>query len=87
MKKTVLVCLSIIISSIIIVTGIVYSSTTTSKTINKSDYKRARINQGTAAPWDVPIKSWDYYGEQIQIETDTGLKILIDKSNVILVNK
>lgn len=86
MKKTILVCLSIIISSIILVTGFVYSSTTTSKTINKSDYKRARINQGTAKYWEVPVKSWDYYGDQIQIETDTGFKILTDKTNVILVN-
>jgi len=73
--------LSIIFICILLLTGC------SNKSIDKSLFIKAKINQGGNSTWEVKVKSWEDFGEQIQIETDTGIIILVDKSNVILFNK
>lgn len=57
------------------------------KSIDKSLFTRARINQAGTNLWNVNVKSWEDFGQQIQIETADGQIVLVDKSNVILLGK
>lgn len=74
----------IIIAALIVLSAFAAGCSNNSR-IDYSQYTSARIDQGTAPYWEVPISACKDYGSQVQITTKTGFVILVDKTRVIFV--